>query len=164
MGRREFSEKMLTSSGISHKKGISEIGSKMLKMMGWKEGDGLGQQKDGLKECVQIGRRKELSGLGYSQSKANEKSHNWWEDLYNKTVKKISRKIKKSKGLRKKKVLGKKKVLRKKKVIGEVEEKREVILKQKIKRRKESFLSCSGGSEEEDDEAFLEFSKVLQKK
>ena len=163
MGRREFSEKMLTSSGISHKKGISKIGSKMLKLMGWKEGDGLGQKKDGLKECVQVGRRKELSGLGYSNMKAEDKSHTWWEDLYNKTVKRVKKKIQKKKIIKKIIV---RKIVKKKKRDKVIVEKKEIIMKQKIRRRKESFLSHSDNSEHEDDDLmFLQFKKkVLQKK
>ncbi len=32
--------------------------------MGWKEGNGLGKQQNGIKECVQIKRRDDGLGLG----------------------------------------------------------------------------------------------------
>ena len=42
----------------------SHFGSKMLKKMGWKEGDGLGKNSDGMKEHIRISKREESVGLG----------------------------------------------------------------------------------------------------
>ena len=52
MGKSEFRDKMLRSSGVSSKESYSEVGSKLLHLMGWKKGEGLGKNKSGVRECV----------------------------------------------------------------------------------------------------------------
>ncbi len=52
MGRSNYRNKMLTSTGVSSKESYSDIGNKLMNMMGWKKGEGLGKNKDGIKECV----------------------------------------------------------------------------------------------------------------
>jgi Pin2-interacting protein X1 len=51
---QRYKEKVLSSSGISHKKFTSELGIKLLTKMGWKEGNGLGKNQHGRTECIQV--------------------------------------------------------------------------------------------------------------
>jgi len=86
MSVKYFEEK--TRSGISHKKFKSDFGSKILEKFGWKEGEGLGKNKSGIKETIQIKRREENIGLG--KKKIKEKwNDTWWENSYNNILKNI---------------------------------------------------------------------------
>ena len=49
---QKFKERLLASSGISNKSFYSEFGIKMLKKMGWKEGNGLGKEQHGMVDCI----------------------------------------------------------------------------------------------------------------
>ena len=86
MSVKYFEEK--TRSGISDKKFKSDFGSKILEKFGWKEGEGLGKNKSGIKETIQIKRREENIGLG--KKKIKEKwNDTWWENSYNNILKNI---------------------------------------------------------------------------
>ena len=64
-----------------------------MKQMGWKEGDGLGRNKDGIEECIQIRRREELIGLGFKRTDGQDKDTDWWTQIYEKGL------VKNTKGL-----------------------------------------------------------------
>eukprot|EP01054_Gregarina_sp_Poly1_P003112 Gregarina_sp_Poly_1__3111@NODE_1876_length_3153_cov_184_290992_g1217_i0_p3_GENE_NODE_1876_length_3153_cov_184_290992_g1217_i0NODE_1876_length_3153_cov_184_290992_g1217_i0_p3_ORF_typecomplete_len147_score18_92Gpatch/PF01585_23/4_7e14Gpatch_2/PF12656_7/5_7e09DUF4286/PF14114_6/0_081Treslin_N/PF15292_6/0_19IMUP/PF15761_5/0_38_NODE_1876_length_3153_cov_184_290992_g1217_i0108548 len=57
-------------------------GAAFLKKFGWKEGEGLGPQKNGITEPLQLRKRTENLGLGAEKEKAKEWD-SWWEDVYN---------------------------------------------------------------------------------
>eukprot|EP01071_Lankesteria_metandrocarpae_P014703 Lankesteria_metandrocarpae@DN881_c0_g1_i1.p1 len=69
------------TSGIPFK---SKFGSSILKQCGWNEGDGLGRDKNGIKECIQVSKRESGLGLGGASKAENAASrwHNWWDQLY----------------------------------------------------------------------------------
>ena len=50
----------------------SSFGRKMLEKLGWKEGEGLGKNKDGMKEHIRAKQRKEGLGLGASDREPSE--------------------------------------------------------------------------------------------
>eukprot|EP00340_Litonotus_pictus_P003575 CAMPEP_0170513656 /NCGR_PEP_ID=MMETSP0209-20121228/181_1 /TAXON_ID=665100 ORGANISM="Litonotus pictus, Strain P1" /NCGR_SAMPLE_ID=MMETSP0209 /ASSEMBLY_ACC=CAM_ASM_000301 /LENGTH=150 /DNA_ID=CAMNT_0010797423 /DNA_START=91 /DNA_END=540 /DNA_ORIENTATION=- len=63
----------------------STFGLKILQQCGWKEGEGLGRNKHGMKECIQITKRyDEAEGLGKKARKMND---TWWENNYNDVLK-----------------------------------------------------------------------------
>lgn len=78
----------LSESSSGSKYNPSGFALKMLTKSGWKEGQGLGKQKQGTTEPVKIKRRVESLGLGADKVKGNWNDA-WWEDLYNVTVKEI---------------------------------------------------------------------------
>lgn len=53
----------MRSSGISKRKVESEYGLKIMKMMGYTGEGGLGKNKEGITEPVQIGRLEDLEGV-----------------------------------------------------------------------------------------------------
>ena len=51
-------------NGTAWSKSKTKIGFKLLEKMGWKEGEGLGREGDGVTEHVKVTRREETKGLG----------------------------------------------------------------------------------------------------
>ena len=72
--------KKLGGAVYSSKKVESNFGSKILAKCGWKDGEGLGKNAHGMKECIQITKRYESEGLGKKAAKMNDA---WWEKNYN---------------------------------------------------------------------------------
>lgn len=64
--------------------------------MGWKEGQGLGKNLDGIVDCIQIERRDELKGLGFEKRNFHSTQDDW-ESIYNKALAGLKEKINKSK-------------------------------------------------------------------
>ena len=91
----------MSRTGVSYKKFKSDFGAKILGKFGWKEGEGLGKQKDGITEAIQIKRREENMGLGKNKNKTvmNDK---WWQDSYDNILK--SMKVHNNKNLKKKEI------------------------------------------------------------
>ena len=75
-------------SGISHKKFTSAFGKKIREKFGWKEGEGLGKNKSGITDVIQVKRREENKGLGKEEKKENW-NDKWWENTYDKVLKNI---------------------------------------------------------------------------
>ena len=97
-------------SGIVHKKYTSDFGKKILEKFGWNEyeyityiyiynylllynllicsGEGLGKNKTGIKEVIQIKRREENKGLG-KETKTPNWNDKWWENTYDKVLQSI---------------------------------------------------------------------------
>ena len=55
----------------------SSVSAKIMKKMGWKEGDGLGKNQDGIKTPLDPEKRKNNTGLGF---KYDEKKTNVFKD------------------------------------------------------------------------------------
>ncbi|GFE54145.1 G-patch domain-containing protein [Babesia ovis] len=93
---KKFREKV-QNSGVNTKF-ESKIGASILAKYGWKEGDGLGKQGEGIVKPVTLNAVKNNKGLG---AKEADPWHNWWDDMYNdlakKSVKVKSVKTKKAK-------------------------------------------------------------------
>ena len=87
---KKYLSKLSERSSLSKDKITSAFGEKMLKKMGWTEGEGLGKTKKGKTEPLQIRKRKENLGLGADPSKFKW-NHNWWEELFNETAQTISK-------------------------------------------------------------------------
>lgn len=69
-----------------NKKVSSELAEKMMRKMGWSEGSGLGKHKQGDTEPIALQRRKTNLGLG-AKAPQRKWNDNWWETLFNDTVK-----------------------------------------------------------------------------
>ncbi|KAJ1924453.1 hypothetical protein LPJ71_000522 [Coemansia sp. S17] len=62
---------------------ISTFAEQQLAKYGWKKGDGLGKDGDGIKRALTVSRRSDNRGIG---SDANQWNSNWWDHLYNKAA------------------------------------------------------------------------------
>ena len=58
------------------------FGKRMLEKMGWKSGDGLGKEGQGMTEHVKVKKREEAVGLGADAKERMDDT--WWSDVYNK--------------------------------------------------------------------------------
>ncbi len=85
---KKYLSKVAERSSVASTKVSSAFGEKMLKQMGWSEGQGLGKTKTGQVQPLQVRKRKENLGLGADPSK-QKWNHNWWEELFNDTAEKI---------------------------------------------------------------------------
>ena len=89
---RKYFDKLMTGTGSTSRTVKSKFGSKIMEQLGWNEGKGLGKNEDGMKECIQVTRREEGTGLGQDEVKAST-AFKWndafWDDVYNKNVAKF---------------------------------------------------------------------------
>ena len=78
---------------------------RMMKKMGWKEGQGLGKSEGGIKERIKVNLRKGDEGLGFNtgKDKAVEVSDQWWLAAYDSSSATKNGKEKKKKKKKKKK-------------------------------------------------------------
>ncbi|KAJ1958725.1 hypothetical protein EC988_000130 [Linderina pennispora] len=60
---------------------ISSFAEQQLAKYGWKQGEGLGKEKTGIKRAITVSRRTDNRGIG---SDASQWTSNWWDHLYNK--------------------------------------------------------------------------------
>ena len=70
--------------------------------MGWKQGDGLGKNMNGITDCIQIKRRDENLGMGAEVETVGSKfkwNDQFWDDAYNQLASKFSATAPKGKGL-----------------------------------------------------------------
>ena len=99
MGKK-LQDKMGSSMNESRAAPMGKFGAKMLEKMGWKEGDGLGKNNDGMKEHIKIKKREEAIGLGADNGAAvhTGPADGWWMDAYSDSIKNLkSNKKKKDK-------------------------------------------------------------------
>lgn len=87
---RKYYERVLEGTGVRTQKFQSSFGASILKKFGWTEGDGLGKDKSGITDCIQIKRRKENIGLGADTKAAATEWTNWWDALYNTTASSVN--------------------------------------------------------------------------
>lgn len=86
---KKFREKVLQGSGFSNKKFECDYGLKLLKKMGWTEGNGLGREEKGMTSCIQVTKRDETIGLGVDKKVGFKWNDNWWENTFNDALKNI---------------------------------------------------------------------------
>ena len=71
-------------SQINDSKGskVSDFAKKQMERMGWKEGQGLGKNKDGITSHIKVSKKLETTGLGLDESKKEiqSKTEHWWHD------------------------------------------------------------------------------------
>ena len=93
---KKYFNKLIEGTGSTTKAVKSKFGAKILADMGWSEGLGLGANKDGMTECIQVTRREEGVGLGgdIGEGESKKKTFQWndafWTNMYNKNASKFS--------------------------------------------------------------------------
>lgn len=86
---QKYKAKLARSSGISSKIVSGGVGEALLLKMGWNPGEGLGKNKDGVKECVQVAKKSDKLGVGAHQDTVGPWD-DWWSSVYNKTAQKTT--------------------------------------------------------------------------
>eukprot|EP01039_Chlorochromonas_danica_P008443 gene8443-9309_t len=86
----------------------SDYAMKLMNKMGWKEGQGLGRNSDGISSHVKIDKREDNLGLGLGKESkdapsASALSENWWHTDFSSKLKKFSSAIKVDKDKKKSK-------------------------------------------------------------
>jgi Pin2-interacting protein X1 len=65
----------------------SAFAMKLMEKMGWKEGQGLGKNEDGMAKHIVITKREDNMGLGLDNSKAADSvQEQWWHNSFSKTL------------------------------------------------------------------------------
>ncbi|CDR94417.1 G patch domain-containing protein, putative [Babesia bigemina] len=82
---RESVRNSISSVGSAVK---SKFGAAILSKYGWKEGEGLGKNRDGIVDPVKLRAAKHNEGLGRKDS---DQWHNWWDELYNEMASKSTK-------------------------------------------------------------------------
>ncbi|KAJ2685660.1 hypothetical protein GGH99_003699 [Coemansia sp. RSA 1285] len=59
----------------------NSFAEQQLAKYGWKKGQGLGKNREGVKRAITVSRRTDNRGIGSDSSQWNS---NWWDHLYNK--------------------------------------------------------------------------------
>ncbi|CAF0720939.1 unnamed protein product [Brachionus calyciflorus] len=65
----------------------SKFAENQLKKFGWKEGDGIGKNNQGMSAPIKVSLKFNTTGVGFNL--AEQFTNNWWENLYNTTAKGI---------------------------------------------------------------------------
>ncbi|CAD8093118.1 unnamed protein product [Paramecium primaurelia] len=87
---QKFKERLLQGTGVSNKKFESDYAMKLMQKMGWNQGQGLGKNKDGKTDCVQIERRADQLALGAQQYSLGQSWNDlWWEQSYSSSLKNL---------------------------------------------------------------------------
>ncbi|CAD8198295.1 unnamed protein product [Paramecium octaurelia] len=87
---QKFKERLLQGTGVSNKKFESDYAMKLMQKMGWNQGQGLGKNKDGQTDCVQIERRADQLALGAQQCSLGQSWNDlWWEQSYSSSLKNL---------------------------------------------------------------------------
>lgn len=92
-----------SSTGVSNKKVISKFAMKIMTKLGWQEyllsfnlrGEGLGKNKSGQVEIIQVKKREENVGLGKKENTVDW-TNKWWENSYDNILQKVKVNIKES--------------------------------------------------------------------
>eukprot|EP00746_Dinoflagellata_sp_MGD_P082118 gnl/MRDRNA2_/MRDRNA2_32609_c0_seq1.p2 gnl/MRDRNA2_/MRDRNA2_32609_c0~~gnl/MRDRNA2_/MRDRNA2_32609_c0_seq1.p2 ORF type:complete len:172 (-),score=49.76 gnl/MRDRNA2_/MRDRNA2_32609_c0_seq1:104-619(-) len=87
---KKYYDRLSKTSGLSSKAFSSDFGRKVLESYGWKEGEGLGRNREGRVDCIQVTRREDKMGLGLESKDTTKDWDNWWAACFNSVAKKIS--------------------------------------------------------------------------
>ena len=93
---KKYYEKLLAGTGKTSKVVKSKFAEKLMMNMGREQGKGLGKHETGMKECIQVERRDDGTGLGQENEdtdKNKTKNFKWndafWTNMYNSNAKKF---------------------------------------------------------------------------
>ncbi|BDA41447.1 probable G patch domain-containing protein 4 at N-terminal half [Coccomyxa sp. Obi] len=73
--------------GVHKATAYGGFGEKLMKQMGWQEGQGLGRDQKGMKRAIEVKHKEDNIGVGGKAGFAWEKK--WWEEAYDSKAKKI---------------------------------------------------------------------------
>ena len=83
--------KMAATLNESVATGPSEFAKNQLKLMGWKEGEGLGKNRQGIATHIKVEKRKEAEGLGHERQLVQNATNQWWTASIGETLSKLQK-------------------------------------------------------------------------
>ncbi|KAL6753687.1 hypothetical protein V8C86DRAFT_2722487 [Haematococcus lacustris] len=78
----------VVGQGVPKASGFGGVGQRMLEQLGWQEGQGLGKDRSGMREALEVKEKKDQLGVG-ATGPSWDWAHNFWEQAYNSTAKAI---------------------------------------------------------------------------
>ncbi|KAL0027997.1 hypothetical protein WJX79_009705 [Trebouxia sp. C0005] len=80
----KFPPGYVPGSGVHKASGFGGFGERLLRKQGWEKGEGLGKNKSGVAEAIQVKKKEDTAGVGANRSHIN--SDKWWEGAFNAAV------------------------------------------------------------------------------
>lgn len=80
----KFPPGYVPGSGVHKASGFGGFGERLLRKQGWEKGEGLGKNKTGVAEAIQVKKKEDTAGVGASRSHIT--SDKWWEGAFNAAV------------------------------------------------------------------------------
>lgn len=80
----KFPPGYVPGSGVHKASGFGGFGERLLRKQGWEKGEGLGKNKTGVAEAIQVKKKEDTAGVGANRSQIN--SDKWWEGAFNAAV------------------------------------------------------------------------------
>ena len=68
----------------------TSFAARQMAKMGWKEGEGLGKHRQGMKSHIKVKQRVEEEGIGMEKVKIEQASQNWWQNSMGDTLAKLN--------------------------------------------------------------------------
>jgi len=68
----------------------SIFASQYLEKLGWKEGDGLGRERQGMKTHIRVEKKDNNKGIGCNGDKDSEFSNQWWKNGFDAALKNVN--------------------------------------------------------------------------
>ncbi|PNH04765.1 PIN2/TERF1-interacting telomerase inhibitor 1 [Tetrabaena socialis] len=78
----------VAGTGLHKASGFGGLGQRLMEGMGWAKGQGLGKDKDGMKEALEVKKKEDTLGVGANTSGNWAQRH--WEDAYDNAVQNIN--------------------------------------------------------------------------
>ncbi|DBA76077.1 hypothetical protein WJX77_000660 [Trebouxia sp. C0004] len=80
----KFPPGYVPGSGVHKASGFGGFGERLLRKQGWEKGEGLGKNKTGVAEAIQVKKKENTAGVGANRSHIN--CDKWWEGAFNAAV------------------------------------------------------------------------------
>ncbi|KAL0054759.1 hypothetical protein WJX82_001967 [Trebouxia sp. C0006] len=80
----KFPPGYVPGSGVHKASGFGGFGERLLRKQGWEKGEGLGKNKTGVAEAIQVKKKEDTAGVGANRGHIN--CDKWWEGAFNAAV------------------------------------------------------------------------------
>ena len=84
----------------------SKFALQQMEKMGWKEGQGLGKDSNGITKSISVKKREDNAGLGVEKQVEESLGENWWHDAFSANLKSFASKLDKKSDKKRKRQRG----------------------------------------------------------